>query len=215
MQSTIWHFTIFKCRQMEALDAWLSSILHAGLHLNWRCSPVCVCLGKSLQLPHLSSPPPPLQRTSTDKIQVRVYTWVPGRAAVVFSQAGHKRMLWILCHYEWRIAPFTHFPGLSICNDSFLRKRDFEPRLKWVLWLFATAFLLVWPAHWGKLWGDTLIESQGRTVGSCVGLLPGAQQTLYIYFELFPRLLISFLLDGKHFLSKCKLSLCCKCKCDF
>lgn len=44
-------FALFKCGQMEVWETWPSFILHAGQHLNFRCSPVSVCLGKSLQIP--------------------------------------------------------------------------------------------------------------------------------------------------------------------
>lgn len=52
LHRAVWHsFALFKRRQIGVLETWLSFILHAGLHLNCRCSPVSVCLGKSLQLP--------------------------------------------------------------------------------------------------------------------------------------------------------------------
>lgn len=108
------HLALFKCRQMDGFGD-MRFILHAGLNLNCRCSPVSVCLGKSLQ-------PPPVftsfsvQRTPTDKIQVRVYIWATCCPTVVFLQAGNQCVLWIVCHYGWRIAPFTHFLGLSSCK---------------------------------------------------------------------------------------------------
>lgn len=89
-----WHRT-FSPIQTQANGGFgdMSFILHAGLYLNFRCSPVSVCVGKSLQ-------PPPVftsssvQRTSTDKIQVRVYIWVTCCPTVVFLQAGNRCVLW-------------------------------------------------------------------------------------------------------------------------
>lgn len=54
------HSNTVKCR----------SVLHVSLYLHPWCSPVCVCLGKSRQLPTCLHPHH-LQRTPTDALQVR------------------------------------------------------------------------------------------------------------------------------------------------
>lgn len=129
---------------MNGLETWLSFILHAGMHLNFRCSPVSVCLGKSLQPAHLSSPLP-----VSNVLQLTTSRWefifglLAGLLLLVFLKAVNKCVLWIWCHYEYRIAPFTLFLGISVCND-FCNEPYLRP---WVLWHVATALLLVWPAQ--------------------------------------------------------------------
>lgn len=137
----------------------------------------CVCLFREITaVPHLPSPLSVSNGSSTNKIQVRVYIWVTCYAMSIFT--GCDQMCVFNCMSLW-------VENSSICTFSrivMIFFRAVESCLKWVLWLFATALLLMCPADRGRvMWKERRYTNRVTRQDNeelYVGLLqlPGAWQ---------------------------------------